>query len=73
MIAELQRLVQRSGLSQRVIAQRADLPERTLTRILRGHTDPKLATLQKIAGVLGRAVVLSMDTQESRPESSTKD
>jgi transcriptional regulator with XRE-family HTH domain len=58
MIADLQELVRQSGLSQRVIAQRADLPEKTLGRILHRQQDLKWTTLEKLARALGHEVVL---------------
>jgi predicted transcriptional regulator len=73
MIAELQKLIRTSGVSQRIIAQRADLPERTLARFMHGQTDLKLSTVQKIANALGHRVVLSNENLDSRTEPPNED
>jgi DNA-binding phage protein len=67
LIAELERAIRASGQPLRVVAARADLPERTLSRIIRRQVDPKLYTLQKIAEVLGCELVLVSVHREDRP------
>jgi hypothetical protein len=65
--AELERAIRASGQPLRVVAARADVPERTLSRIIHHQVDPKLSTLQKIAEVLGCELVLNRVHQENHP------
>ncbi len=58
MIAELERAVRASGQPLRVVAARADLPERTISRIIRRRVDPKLGTLISIASAIGYEIKL---------------
>jgi hypothetical protein len=73
MIAQLQKLIRSSGVSQRIIAQRADVPERTLTRFMHRQTDLKLSTIPKIAHAVGHQMVLINENRFSRTESSNED
>ena len=58
MIAELERAIRASGHPLRVIAARADIPERTVSRIIHRQIDPKLATLISIARAIGYNITL---------------
>jgi DNA-binding phage protein len=58
LIAELENAVRASGQPLRVVAARANLPERTLSRVIRRQVDPKLSTLIAIAAAIGYEVTL---------------
>ena len=50
----LKEMKKRSGLSTKQIAEKTDIPERTVTRIFSGDTDnPYVDTLRRIVAVLG--------------------
>jgi len=58
MITELEQAIRKSGQSLRVVAARADVPERTVTRIIHRQVDPKLGTLMSIAAAIGYDIAL---------------
>jgi DNA-binding phage protein len=64
LIAELERAIRASGQPLRVVAARADVPERTLSRIIHRQVDPKFSTLVAIAGAVG--LELTLTRRESR-------
>jgi hypothetical protein len=58
LIAELERAIRASGQPLRVVAARADVPERTLSRIIHRQVVPKLRTLISIAAATGYEITL---------------
>jgi DNA-binding phage protein len=58
LIAELERAIRASGQPLRVVAAKADIPERTVTRIIHRQVDPKLGTLISIARAIGYDIAL---------------
>lgn len=59
MIAELEQAIRASGHPLRVVAARADVPERTITRMILHQVDPKLSTLVAITAALGFELTLT--------------
>lgn len=58
---------QRAGLSQQALAHGAGLSLRTITRIEAGGVDCTVATLTKIAGVLGVTVTDLLTPTDEEP------
>lgn len=60
LVAEIQR---RSGLSQAQLARRAGIPRSVLNVYIRGHREPGLGALMRIASAAG----FCLDLQERKP------
>ena len=58
----------RAGLSQRELADRADVPQATISRIERGHISPTFDTLDRLLAACGMEMVA-----EDRPQDGDVD
>ena len=59
----LQRLRERAGMTRADVADAAYVSERTVLNVAKQKFPPSLETLQRIASVLGRNVILSSRTR----------
>ena len=59
----LQRLRERSGMTRADVATKARLSERTVLNVEKRKFPPSLETLQRIASVFGRNVIISSRTR----------
>jgi len=57
--SQISRYLRQQGLTQKELAQKADIGESQLSEILRGEGNPTLKTLIKIEEALGRDVIVA--------------
>jgi DNA-binding XRE family transcriptional regulator len=59
-LMELTKLRKKLGLTQAKLAQKADLPRTTITKIESGTHNPTLNTLMRIASALGKELKITL-------------
>lgn len=73
-VERLQKMLEKNGMSQRDLAQQANLTESAISHYLKGDREPKGAILMNIANVLGTSMdYLKGKTDEETPKNIERD
>ena len=73
-VERLQKMLEKNGMSQRDLAQQANLTESAISHYLKGDREPKGAILMNIANVLGTSMdYLKGKTDDEIPANSNKE
>ena len=73
-VERLQKMLEKNGMSQKDLAQQANLTESAISHYLKGDREPKGAILMNIANVLGTSMdYLKGKTEEDAPKNMERD